>query len=228
MNDLSAFLRGGIAPELVETFTALLCGADDEGVTEMLHDLCAQGVGAETIMLELFAPAARLLGEMWCRDDANFLEVTIGLGRIHRLLRQLEMPNPAVVRPRGAVLLLPVPGEQHILGLRIVEEFLLRAGWRVQLAVIEEVAGIRRLMAVRPYDIVGLSISSQRLLPVLRSVISEIRAVSCNPAVRIMVGGAILSGGDVDGQWLGADAIIRDAQAAVDQADIWFGLVGAE
>lgn len=228
MNDLSAFLQGGIAPELVETFTALLRGADDEGAAEMFNDLCAQGVEAEVIMLDLFAPAACVLGEMWCRDDANFLEVTIGLGRIHRLLRRLEVPNRAVMWPRGAVLLLPVPGEQHVLGLRIVEEFLLRAGWRVQLSVIQEVAEVRRLMAGRPYDIIGLSISSERLLPVLRSVISEIRAVSCNPDIRIMVGGAILNGGDVDGPGLGADAMIRDAQAAVEQADVWFGLVGAE
>ena len=227
MNDVSAFLRGGIAPELVETFTALLRAADDAAAAEMLSDLCDQGVGPEAIMLDLFAPAACVLGEMWCRDEANFLDVTLGLGRIHRLLRRLEMPVEAA-RPRGAVLLLPVPGEHHVLGLRIVEEFLLRAGWRVHLTVTDEVAGLRRLLAARPYDIIGVSISSERLLPVLRSVISEVRAVSCNPDIRIMVGGAILSGGDVDGPGLGADAIVRDAQAAVEQADVWFSLVGAE
>jgi methanogenic corrinoid protein MtbC1 len=228
MNDLSAFLPGGgIAPELVETFAARLCGADDEGAADIFNALCAQGVEPEAVMLELLAPAARLLGELWCRDDANFLEVTIGLGRIHRLLRRLEMPNRAVPQ-RGAVLLLPVPGEQHVLGLRIVQEFLLRAGWRADLAVPPDLPALRRLLGGTPYDIVGLSISGDRLLPNLRSVINDIRAVPGSRDIRIMVGGAILCGGNVNGLELGADAVIRDAQGAVDQAELWFGLVDAQ
>ena len=227
MNDLPSFLRGGIPGELAETFACLLLDPDDAAAEALFEDLCGQGVTPESIMLDLFAPAARLLGDMWCRDDANFLEVTLGLGRIHRLLRRLSMPNRAVP-VRGTVLLLPVPGEQHIFGLRIVQEFLLRAGWRAHLAVANDMAALRHLLAENPYDIVGLSISGERLLPVLSTVINDIRAVSGNRDIRIMVGGAILSGSGDGGLGIGADAIIRDAQGAVEQANAWYGLVDAE
>ena len=227
MNDLSAFPREAFPAELVETFTALLSGPDGADAASLLDDLCNGGVTAESIMLDLLAPAARLLGNMWCRDEANFLDVTLGLGRIHRLLRQLHMPILSA-RPRGSVLLLPVPGEQHVLGLRIVEEFLLRAGWRVHLAVAQDMEALRRLLAREPYDIVGLSISGERLLPILHSVISGIRSTSGNHDTRIMVGGSIFLDGGFGSLGIGADAIIRDAQAAVDQANAWFDLVGAE
>lgn len=227
MNDLPSFLRGGIPAELAETFAYLLLDPDGAAAEALVEDLCGQNVTPESIMLDLFAPAARLLGEMWCRDDANFLEVTLGLGRIHRQLRRLPLLNRSAP-VRGAVLLLPVPGEQHIFGLRIVQEFLLRAGWRAHLAVAEDIAALRRLVAERPYDIIGLSISGERLLPVLPSVINDIRAVTGNRDIRIMVGGAILNGSGDGGLEIGADAIIRDAQGAVEQANAWCGLVDAE
>lgn len=227
VNDHPSFLSASIPPELVETFAALLCDSDGADAETLMDDLCAGGVGPDSIMLDLLAPAARLLGDQWCRDEANFLDVTLGLGRIHRLLRRLQMPQDRII-PRGSVLLVPVPGEQHVLGLRIVQEFLLRAGWHVHLGYAQDADAIRRLLAGGAYDIVGLSISGERLLPVLRSVISGIRSLSGNHDIRIMVGGAIFLNRELGDLGIAADAIIRDAQAAVDQANAWFGLVGAE
>ena len=50
----------------------------------------ARGLSVETLYLDLLAPAARLLGEMWDDDHCDFATVTVALGRLQRLLRELS------------------------------------------------------------------------------------------------------------------------------------------
>jgi methanogenic corrinoid protein MtbC1 len=177
-------------------------------------------------MLELLAPTARLMGDMWCSDDASFLDVTLGLSRIQRLMRQLRLPAGDLLLDRGAALLMPAPGEQHLLGLRMVEELLLRDGWRVRSlqTATDGLAG--QAAAEDVYDFVGFSVSGERLLPALRSAIREVRAQSRNRNIRIMVGGVAVSGQARLTPPLGADAVVSDAQEAVIQARRWHALAG--
>lgn len=226
MNDVALFLARGIPPEMVETFTHLVFSPDLSDATLMIEQLFDDGVSPESVMLELLAPAARLMGDMWCGDEANFLDVTLGLSRIQHLMRQFRLPAFHPDGERGWALLVPVPGEQHCFGLRVVEEFLLRDGWRVRLAQVEDEADLRRLVAADAYDFVGFSISGVRLLPALCSAIREVRTVSRNRNTRIMVGGAIFAG-EVGGVFeTGADATVRDAREAVTQANRWYDLAG--
>ena len=40
----------------------------------------------ETLYVELLEPTARHLGEMWDRDECDFIDVTLGVGRLQKLL----------------------------------------------------------------------------------------------------------------------------------------------
>jgi methanogenic corrinoid protein MtbC1 len=175
-------------------------------------------------MLDLFGPAARYLGEMWCSDDASFLDVTLGMSRLQRLMRQFRLAETGP--EQGTALLLPVPGEQHVFGVRMVEELLLRDGWRVRSlqAAREHQAG--QIVADEAYDFVGFSMSGDRLLPALRQAIREVRAQSRNPAVRIMVGGVAFSGQDRTSPPADWDALASDAHEAVALARRWRALAG--
>jgi methanogenic corrinoid protein MtbC1 len=128
---------------------------------------------------------------------------------------------------RGSALLVTTPGEQHILGLRVVEEFLLRDGWRVRCTPVPDLEQLRQLVSGEHYDFVGFSISGERFLPALRSAIRETRAVSRNRQVRILVGGVLFAGQDRGGHSIDADATVRDAHEAVAQAKHWYALAGA-
>jgi MerR family transcriptional regulator, light-induced transcriptional regulator len=226
VNDVSPFLLPGIPAEMVETFTHLVFSADGSDSELLIEQLLDDGVSAEVLMLDLLAPAARLMGKMWCGDEANFLEVTLGLSRIHRVLRQLRLPALEGVADRGSVLLAPVPGEQHVLGLRMVEEFLMLDGWLVRCTPVANEEQLRHIVATDPYDIVGFSVSGERLLPALRSVIREVRAASRNRNVRIMVGGVAFAGQERSALPIDADAFIVDAREAVAQAKRWHALAG--
>lgn len=219
MNDVPSFLVHGIPAGVVETFAHLSFSADDVDAGQLVEQLIEDGVSAESVMLDLLAPAARLLGEKWCNDEANFLEVTLGLSRIQRLMRLLR--PPATGPERGRALLMPVPGEHHTFGLRIVEELLLRDGWNVRLVPVPEEHAAGQLAAADHYDFIGFSVGGLRLIPALRQAIAAVRAQSRNRNVRIIVGGVGLSGPVPVTPPLDADAVAADAQDAIALVRRW-------
>lgn len=228
MNDASPFRVPAISGELVETFTGLICDGLLDDADHMVEQLLSGGASPEVLMLQLLAPSARLMGQCWCDDRRDFMEVTLGMARLQQLVRQFRLPPSARGQLLGHALLVPVPGEQHTFGLRLVEEHLLRAGWKVTAYMKLDEAGIARLAAEEPYDFVGFSLSSERLLPALRSAIRSVRSSSRNQSVRIAVGGVLFDGRDIAPRDIDVDAIVTDAQDAVNQASEWSGLAGVE
>ncbi len=116
-----------------ETLANLTLGQHDDEALAFVHALLADGLPLESIFLDLLAPAARILGKRWEEDTLSFAEVTIALTKLQRLMRRLaavSRPTGAAV-DRGAVLLTAVPGEQHLFGVLMLEEFFRRDGWRV-------------------------------------------------------------------------------------------------
>lgn len=228
MNDASPFRVPAISPELVESFTGMVFDGQEADFEQMVEQLLAGGASPESLMLELLAPAARLMGEHWCQDSRDFVEVTLGMARLQQLVRQFRLPSTPRAQLRGHALLVPVPGEQHTFGLRLVEEHLLRAGWKVTVHIAAGEADIARLAAEEFYDFVGLSLSSERLLPALRQAARSLRPAARNRNLRIAAGGVLFDGLDLAPGEIGADAIVTDARDAVNQAQEWSSLAGAE
>ena len=228
MNDASPFRVPAISGELVESFTGLIFDGRDADAEQMVEQLLSGGASPEMLMLELLAPAARLMGQHWCDDSRDFVEVTFGMTRLQQMVRQFRLPPAAHGQLRGHALLVPVPGEQHTFGLRVVEEHLLRNGWKVSAHMKASEAEIIRLVAEESFDFVGFSLSSERLLPALRSAIRSLRSSSRNRNVRIAVGGVLFDGRDFAPQDIDADAVLGDAQDAVNQANEWSGLASVE
>ncbi len=187
------------APPSESEVRALVQGliADSEPqIATLLQALRGRGVEVGTLYAELLAPAARRLGELWEQDRVDFAAVTVGLGRLQRLLRQLSPAFGSEVEhpPHGRRIVLTQPDtEQHIFGLAMVAEFFRRDGWDVLGGVagvgIDATAWVRRDW----FDAVGFSIGSELSLPWLRSTIGEVRRVSRNPGVVVLVGGPLFT-----------------------------------
>jgi methanogenic corrinoid protein MtbC1 len=201
----------------VAGFVALIAGENDLDVQAAVDAKRRAGLSVESLYLDLFAPAARLLGEMWSEDECDFSTVTVALGRLQRLLRELspafgtEIEYPANGR---RALFAQAPDEQHSFGLSMVAEFFRRQGWDVFGVVgcgIENPADrVRKEWA----DVVGLSIGSERWLGWLQQCITQVRTASRNPALVVMVGGPLFN---LHPEWVasvGADATARDARDA--------------
>ena len=228
MNDASPFRVPLVSAVQVESFTRLICDGHEDEAHHMVEEILSGGATPEALMMTLLAPSARLMGEFWCQDRRDFVEVTLGMARLQQLVRQFRLPPTSTHEIFGHALLVPVPGEQHTFGIRIVEEHLLRAGWQVTSLLKISEPEVTRLVAEEHFDFVGFSLSSERLLPALRSAIRSLRSSSRNENVRVAVGGVLFDGRDIAPRDIDADAIVTDAQDAVHQANEWSGLAGVE
>lgn len=193
----------GLTPEFdecrVDDFCALLSYGDRVQVFRQFDMYLAEGYTVKNLFLDLVIKSARRLGTMWEVDDCSFADVTIGMNVLHDLLRvytprlshELEK-----IDFKGKLLLFPIPGDDHIFGMMMLESFMLASGLDVR-AYVNHTAG-EMLDACEHEDIsfVAISLAVQRDVEKCRNIISDIRSRSLNRDVRIVIGGRPV---DLDG-----------------------------
>ncbi|MCJ2136157.1 cobalamin B12-binding domain-containing protein [Methylobacterium sp. J-026] len=202
-----------LTPQEIAAFSALLLAPGPVDLDAEVDALLDAGLPLARLLLDLLAPAARHLGALWEEDACDFLAVTEALGRLQAMCRHLclELEDEAVSVCGRSVLLLPCPSETHRFGLSIVASFFREAGWDVTTAVPEPGLDPLDLLATDWFDVVGLSLSSDVLLPVLVATVADVRRASRNPAVRVLVGGPYFVRHGGDASIVGADACALDA-----------------
>jgi MerR family transcriptional regulator, light-induced transcriptional regulator len=210
--------------DVVIEFANLTTQDDPALATSFVQRLLDDGMVIEDVFMSVLAPAARYLGERWVNDTCSFVEVTLGVARMHRVLREFNgVPKHLWSRTGEGhnALLLPVPGEQHTFGLRLVEEFLLRESWSVRNHPVEKIEDLAPELEQTRYDVVGLSLSGETFIETLRETIAFIRRKSMNADTRIIVGGQIFAEKPGLVELCGADACAVDAPSAVRLANNW-------
>ncbi len=184
--------------------------------------LCAgwldAGLPVASLMVDLIAPAARCLGDYWEEDRADFIDVTMAMGRLQQLVLAVAQRHPGCAPdPQTArrALIAPMPGEQHSLGALIVEELFRRAGWDTIGVRAGSAESLVAAVSARPLDMVGLSVSCTRLVPALSGCIAAIRRAARNPGLIVLVGGPVFAAAPDLAEDVGADLCAGDAAAAV-------------
>ncbi len=216
--DPAAHSRLHPAQSEVGELVQALAADDSQRVTRLIENVKGRGVPVAAIYLELLAPTARLLGESWDQDTIDFATVTMALGRLQRLLRELspafgnEVGQPSLGRK---VLLTQAEQELHMFGLAMVAEFFRRDGWDVLGGVagigIDAVKWVRRDW----FDCVGFSVGDEERLPWIRDTIQAVRRASRNSAVVILVGGPVFTRNPAWCDEIGADATTDGQNAPV-------------
>lgn len=210
---------------MVRVFVDKLMKGESRDALRHVENLLERGHPMDTVLANLLGPAAQLMGEMWEQDSCSFVDVTLGMTRIQYLFRQLRTPFGTLgdaSSSKGRALLLPAPGEQHIFGLKIVEDFLMRDGWEVDCRLHVSLSDVLSIIRDEAYDFVGFSMSGERLLEPLTSAIRLVRLNSRNRAIRIMAGGVYFADKPDAGREIDADAITTDARDAVMKANEWY------
>lgn len=210
----------------VKQFAKLVLSHDEDAAFAAIHSLRAREVSIDRIYLELLAPAARYLGGLWDDDLCSFTDVTVGLGRLQRVLRELSpalgrsVEHPAQGR---RVLLLPSPGEQHTFGLGMVAEFFRRAGWDVTGGAWTADADVSALVSAEWFDVVGFSLGAEIHLQELADCICAVRHAACNRDLKVLVGGPLFGFHPEFVARVGADGMTIDGREAPLLAE---GLIG--
>ena len=200
------------------SFAALAIDADADELLKRLDVMLTSGTEIEAILINILAPAARRLGEMWEQDDCDFVDVTMGLWRLQEVVRELSARVPVKAgRPDGGYrgVFSAMPGEQHNFGTIVVEDIFRRAGWSTELLLDGQQGALLNAVATERFDLVGLTVSLDVHTERLPSLILAIRSVSRNPRLCILLGGRVLMDDPQLAIRVGADGTAADAQQAV-------------
>ncbi|MGJ3648917.1 cobalamin B12-binding domain-containing protein [Sphingomonas sp. GlSt437] len=194
----------------------IVLGPEGDAAAAYVMALRHRGVSAETLFVELLAPTAKLLGEMWHRDECDFIDVTLGVARLQKLLAVGNATHRAAMpTDRRSILVATAPGEQHHFGVAMLEQLLDANRWTI---VSDHHASFDSLCtAVDEHwlAVVALSLGTDSLADDLKHAIGLIRSHSRNKAVRVMVGGSSISRRPELADWCGADASALNAPSAV-------------
>ena len=213
----AAVPRRQVSQQDVEELSRVVLSVDENLTLPCVAAMQARGIPVETIYLDLLAPVARYLGHLWDEDLCDFTEVTMGLARLHRVLRELSpafsRSNECPVNGRR-VLLLPAPGEQHTFGLVMVAEFFRRAGWDVAGGPWEAGGDPSMMVQGEWFDVVGFSMANQLHMDDLGKCIRKVRKAALNPYIGIMVGGPAFATNPEYVELVDADAAVDDGSKA--------------
>ena len=205
------------APEHLSDFTRLLLSFDTTGALACIRDLQRQGLSTQAIFLGLLAPAARRLGALWESDELDFVDVTLGIGRLHKLMLIIDSEGQTELAPRvdRCAILLPTPGDGHSFAAAMVDTFFRAAGWR---APVVSPGDPLMALGTQWVDVIGFSLSCERYLENLRAAVAQARLTSKNPCLFVLVGGRPFVENPDRVQSVGADGTAPDAPSAVDVA----------
>ncbi len=198
--------------------------AIEREVTDLLADveaILARGVPPGAVLLDLLAPTAHELGRMWEADRCDFLDVTMGLWRLQELAHAiaLRMPAKPAIATSCRALFAAMPGDNHGFGPLLVAKHFEASGWDAHCRTGWGADELCAELSAVAYDLVGLTVTQDRQVDGLPELIEALREASLNPAILVMVGGALLVERPELAFLVGADATAPDARTAVERAE---------
>ncbi|MFO6447768.1 B12-binding domain-containing protein [Erythrobacter sp. NE805] len=211
-----------ISADEASRFAMLPLRLEAASLLEEVDAFMAKGASVETICLDLLAPAARKLGEMWDRDECDFLDVTMGLWRLQEVMREVAARSPMDLGEAQlpySALFSPMPGDHHNFGTLMIEEVFARGGWRSEALVKPERRELLDRLARQPFDLLGLTLARDCPSAALGNLIRAVRNVSANPHIIVLVGGRMINENPDIASEVGADGTGADALAALELAN---------
>jgi AcrR family transcriptional regulator len=212
-------LPGGAVASNTLAFFAL--GRNQKACAPFVQDLLEQGMAIEQIYLDVVAPAASQLRQMWIDDERGYAEVTLALWHLQQLLREFSPVFRQHARmPTGQRALLTLPPGQthelpHLMFLLVLSgEFLRRDGWNTWIEPDFKRRDAMALIRTEWFDVVQFQISDRKRLDTLAAQIKAIRAESINRTVCIALAGQTAHQHPELLRHLGADVLAAAPHAA--------------
>lgn len=172
---------------ITELSEALISDDDTAGAT-FIANIQHMGASPETVYLKYLAEAARTLGVWWEKDQVTFATVTLGSSRIYSIMSAMRHMFKPLARPKlKSAVFATVPGEEHILGVRMAADIFRREGWHIDLKVGHDDKELVESIDWSSTCLIGLSYSGVHSLQPLTRLMLAIRLNG--PAVETIVCG---------------------------------------
>ena len=206
-----------VTDEAIVAFTDIVMTRGIDEAYAYVASLLQAGTSLESIYLSVLAPAAVRLGELWESDEASFSDVTLALCTLHRMVREFSRQRGEEARQvlGHRVLLAAVPGNQHLLGVAMVEELFRHSGWNVYALPASTIDEIVETARSEWFAVIGLSASCDNCVAHIAPLIAKLRKHSLNRSVVVLVGGRYFNDNPEQALAMGADATACDAREAI-------------
>ncbi len=206
-----------IGADEIRAFAPLVMQVEADALLGHVESILSRGVPFETVLVDLLAPTARLLGEFWEDDRCDFVDVTMGLWRLQEIVH--EISGRRGTARSGAdgghrALFASMPGDQHSFGTIMIDEIFRSEGWQTDRLCEAQTTELLERIERDWFDIIGLTVSCDSHMGGVPEIIAAMRSVSKNPLVCVMVGGRIFSADPDLAMRVGADGTARDAKSA--------------
>lgn len=184
----------GRLARLADRLIAAALAPESDALPAVLAAFRREGVDGDAVCDLVMPLAARELGRAWEDDRLSFIDVSLGMVRMQRLLRDV-LADPAQPGNGPSVLFILPEGEQHTLGALVAVRQLRRLGLPTMLSVGEKQRTIAEIVRTRRFDAAFVSIATAESLETARDLVTclEVETAGTLPVV---VGGALLCGTD--------------------------------
>lgn len=217
----------------VAQFAEMILGQDTSAACAQIQVMRDQGKSLETIYIELLAPAAARLRDLWSADLCGFADVTLALWRLQQVLREFspEFRAEGEYAETGLrALLVPAPGEKNELGyvmfgLVMMAEFLRRDGVDPWIEPDSESKEFNGIIRSQWFDVVELLVKGDKKMDALAERIRMIRRESPNRGIGVMVCGPAFVEHPELVLLVGADVMANDPRQSAVQAKKAAGLL---
>ena len=177
------------AAGLARAYLSALLSADLVAAESVIRDALDVSLSPAEIHEEVITPALWLIGELWERGEVSVADEHAATEISLRVLTlQREAHRVAQARGASRVLLATVPGELHVVALRMVDSLLVAAGYEVTMLGADVPADALGARARRHEpDVICLSATIPGRTRHILSCVDELLAE--RPSVGIVLGG---------------------------------------
>ena len=211
-------------PEAIAALADDAARLDEAAIGRHVERALVSGLSTENILLDLLAPAARRLGDLWLEDRCTICDVTLGVmrlqARMQTLLAALNPAGPVEGSSGRSIALFAVPGSKHRFGVAMLAEVFRLRGWHVEHEPIDDPFQIAAILRARAFDVIGLSMGCREQLYMLEECIHAARLTSRNREVLVMAGGPAFIAQNGLAGGLDVDAVADNAEDALLQAEM--------
>lgn len=176
--------------------------------------------GASASVRDLILPTVYAVEQEWLADRRDYNETLTAFWYLQQLLESPKNgpDRQPYVRPapvQGRTVFATAPGCEHNLGVLVVSDYFRSWGWQVSTILEGRREVLVRQVSSLPIDFLGLSVGHDAGLVGMPELLQELRTCSCNPGMKILLGGNIFDMPSVEYAWLGADCLVTSPQDAL-------------
>lgn len=202
--------------ERASNYLHLLLERKRQQAARFVLDLVEQDVDIRDIYLHIFQASQQEIGRLWQTNQVSVAQEHYCTAATQQIISQLYPYVFAAAPGERKFVMACASAELHELGARMVADFFEMEGWDTYYlgANVPADSIISELRATGAH-LLGLSVSLPDKVPLVASIVDQVRTAALHPTPQILVGGRPFN---LDsGLWrkVGADGYAPDARSAV-------------